>query len=70
MKLDFRIDFGYQYLYSRRHYHPVYVWDGSLSCEGGRIDKSFRLDYPVIRFGPGRRSGTAPRSPLRRRASA
>lgn len=53
MKLDFRIDFGYQYLYSRRHYHPVYVWDGSLSCEGGRIDRSFRLDYPVIWFGPG-----------------
>ena len=53
MKLDFRIDWGYQYLYSRRHYHPVYVWDGSLTCDGGRIEKTFQLDYPVIWFGPG-----------------
>lgn len=53
MKLDFRIDWGYQYLYSRRHYHPVYVWDGDISCRGGSIDKVFQLDYPVIWFGPG-----------------
>lgn len=53
MKLDFRIDWGYQYLYSRRHYHPVYVWDGQLRCEGGSIGKVFQLDYPVIWFGPG-----------------
>lgn len=53
MKLDFRIDWGYQYLYSRRHYHPVYEWDGSLSCAGGRIEQCWKLDYPVIWFGPG-----------------
>ncbi len=53
MKLDFRIDWGYQYLYSRRHYHPVFVWDGSLRCEGGRIERVFQLDYPVIWYGPG-----------------
>lgn len=53
MKLDFRIDWGYQYLYSRRHYHPVYVWDGSLRCEGGEIERVFQLDYPVIWYGPG-----------------
>ena len=53
MKLDFRIDWGYQYLYSRRHYHPVYVWDGNLSCQGGNVEKVFQLDYPVIWFGPG-----------------
>ena len=53
MKLDFRIDWGYQYLYSRRHYHPVYVWDGQLECEGGKIEKIYQLDYPVIWFGPG-----------------
>ncbi len=53
MKIDFRIDWGYQYLYSRRHYHPVYVWDGSLECEGGTLEKMFKLDYPVIWFGPG-----------------
>ena len=53
MKLDFRIDWGYQYLYSRRHYHPVYVWDGNISCQGGSIEKVYQLDYPVIWFGPG-----------------
>jgi len=53
MKLNFRIDFGYQYLYSRRHYHPQYVWDGTLTCEGGTVTDTFRLDYPVIWFGPG-----------------
>lgn len=53
MKLDFRIDWGYQYLYSRRHYHPVYVWDGNISCQGGSIEKVFQLDYPVIWYGPG-----------------
>lgn len=53
MILDFRIDWGYQYLYSRRHYHPVFLWDGSLECSGGTILESYRLDYPVIWFGPG-----------------
>ena len=53
MKLDFRIDWGYQYLYSRRHYHPTYVWDGELLCEEGKIASVFQLDYPVIWFGPG-----------------
>ena len=53
MELDFRIDFGYQYLYSRRHYHPQYIWDGGLTCEGGRIERSALLRYPVLWFGPG-----------------
>ena len=53
MKLNFRIDWGYQYLYSRRHYHPVYIWDGELSCEGGAIEKTYKLDYPVVWYGPG-----------------
>lgn len=53
MKIDFRIDWGYQYLYSRRHYHPFYHWDGKLECENGTIQKSYKLDYPVIWFGPG-----------------
>ena len=53
MKLNFRVDWGYQYLYSRRHYHPVYIWDGSISCDGGSIEKVFQLDYPVIWYGPG-----------------
>ena len=48
MKLDFRIDWGYQYLYSRRHYHPVYCWDGTLECTDGTIQKCWQLDYPVI----------------------
>ena len=53
MKLDFRIDWGYQYLYSRRHYHPVYFWDGFLECANGTIEETYQLDYPVIWYGPG-----------------
>ena len=48
MKLNFRIDWGYQYLYSRRHYHPYYHWDGHLECSDGVIEKVFQLDYPVM----------------------
>lgn len=59
-KLDFRIDWGYQYLYSRRHYHPVYLWDGSLECEGGRILESYQLDYPVLWYGPGQSAKETP----------
>ncbi len=50
--MNFRIDWGYQYLYSRRTYHPTYVWDGELDCENGKINKIFKLDYPVCWFGP------------------
>ena len=53
MLLNFRIDWGYQYLYSRRHYHPFYHWDGHLECSAGIIRKVFQLEYPVIWFGPG-----------------
>ena len=53
MKLDFRIEWGYSYLYSRRHYHPVYNWDGRLECNGGTIYNVYKLDYPVIWYGPG-----------------
>ena len=53
MRLDFRIDFGYQYLYSRRHYHATYLWDGELVVEDGEILKTYQLDYPVIWYGPG-----------------
>ena len=28
-KPDFRVDWGYQYLYPRRHYHSQYVRDGA-----------------------------------------
>lgn len=51
--LDFRIDWGYQYLYSRRHYHPEYLWSGSLTCTDGEILETWQLDYPVVWFGPG-----------------
>jgi len=53
MRLDFRIDWGYQYLYSRRHYHPIFEWDGHLECASGTILEVRRLDYPVIWYGPG-----------------
>ena len=53
MKLDFRIDWGYQYLYSRRHYHPFYLWDGKLTCDNGTILETYKLNYPVVWYGPG-----------------
>ena len=53
MKLDFRIDWGYQALYTRASYHPVFVWDGRLDCKNGTIEKSFHLAYPHVVFGPG-----------------
>lgn len=53
MRIGFRIDWGYQYLYSRRHYHPQFIWDGSLTCDNGYILHTYQLDYPVIFFGPG-----------------
>lgn len=46
MKLDFRIDFGYRHLYSSTHYHPKYIWDGSMSAENGEIKKIYALEYP------------------------
>ncbi len=52
MKLEFRIDFGYQYLYSRKHYHPEFVWDGTLEVDNGRIDEVYRLEYPYSWYGP------------------
>lgn len=53
MKLEFRIDWGYQYLYSRRHYHPFFKWDGQLEVKNGKLSQLFQLDYPVIWYGPG-----------------
>lgn len=53
MQLDFRIDWGYQYLYSRRQYHYTYIWDGSLSCTNGTILESYQLAYPALWWGPG-----------------
>jgi len=53
MKIDFRIDFGYQYLYSRKHYHPTFIWDGGITCENGEILNTYKLDYPYIWYGPG-----------------
>lgn len=53
MKLDFKINWGYKYLYSRRHYHPVYIWDGSLSLNEGEIENVYKLDYPYIWYGIG-----------------
>ena len=52
MKLDFRIEWGYQILYSRRHYHPFYCWDGKLECENGSLDKLALYHYPRSISGP------------------
>ncbi|MBQ8524202.1 MAG: hypothetical protein IJ457_06225 [Clostridia bacterium] len=53
MKLDFRIDWGYQYLYSRRLYHPTFIWDGDLTVDGGKIDEIYQLTYPYSWYGIG-----------------
>lgn len=52
IKLDFRIDWGYQMLYSRRHYHPIYLWDGRLACDGAQQMQISALDYQAPWWGP------------------
>ena len=51
MQVDFIINWGYQYLYSRKHYHPVFVWDGNISVKNGKIENVYKLDYPYIWTG-------------------
>lgn len=53
MELGFRVDLDYQYLHSRRHDHPRFVWDGHLECQGGQIESCWLLSCPVIWYGPG-----------------
>lgn len=53
MKIDFEITWGYKYLYSRRHYHPVYIWDGNLTLNTGEIENIYKLEYPYIWYGIG-----------------
>lgn len=60
MKLDFRIDFGYQNLYSRKLYHPVFVWDGSLKCDNGNITETYNLEYPYFIYGIGHSAKETP----------
>ena len=51
MKIDFTINWGYKYLYSRRHYHPIYIWDGNLTISEGTINNVYKLEYPYVWFG-------------------
>ncbi len=51
MKIDFSINWGYMYLYSRRHYHPTFIWDGNLSVSEGKINNVYKLEYPYVWFG-------------------
>ncbi|MGI8907982.1 MAG: hypothetical protein ACR2IE_16005 [Candidatus Sumerlaeaceae bacterium] len=50
--LDFRVDWGYAFVYSRRHYHPEYCWDGEIRCDGGQIDSVYQVEYPYTWWGP------------------
>ena len=52
MKIDFRVDWGYWMLYSRRHYHPIYKWDGYLECVGEHKLSLSLLTYPALWWGP------------------
>ena len=60
MKLDFRIDVGYQNLYSRKLYHPVFLWDGTLTCDKGAITESYMLEYPYFIYGIGHSAKETP----------
>ena len=51
MKIEFRIDWGYQFLYSRRQYHPIYCFDGHLEVENGQIISLRQLEYPYSWWG-------------------
>ena len=51
MKIDFSINWGYLYLYSRRHYHPTFIWDGNLTLNEGEIENVYKLEYPYVWFG-------------------
>lgn len=53
MKINFQINWGYKYLYSRKHYHPVYIWDGNLTLNEGEIENVYKLEYPYIWYGIG-----------------
>ncbi len=52
MLMEFNLDFGYRFLYSRRHYHPAYCWDGTIECTDGRIVALGQLAYPESFYGP------------------
>ena len=51
MRIDFRVDWGYVYLYSYDEMHPVYIWDGDLKCDKGEIAEIYQLDYPFSHYG-------------------
>ncbi len=52
MIIDFRIDFGYSMLYTRRYSHPICVWDGHMDCRHGKILRMYKLEYPFNYSGP------------------
>lgn len=64
MKLDFRIEWGYHFLYSNAQYHPTLCWDGGLTLEGGTIQEIYKLEYPRpvanLVFGPGQSAKETP----------
>ncbi len=57
MKLDFRIEWGYHFLYSNFNYHDEMIWDGRLTVDRGEIRETYLLEYPRpnihLHFGPG-----------------
>jgi len=52
MRIEFDLVFGYRFLYSRRHYHPEYRWDGTIECTDGEILSLGRRMYPESIYGP------------------
>lgn len=57
MTLNFRIEWGYHFLYSNFNYHDEMIWDGRLTVDRGEIRETYLLEYPRpninLHFGPG-----------------
>ena len=52
MKIEFVINWGYQMLYTRRLYHPVYCWDGKIESSNPEdVLELELLDYPFVWCG-------------------
>jgi len=46
--IRFRVDWGYEILYSRRQYHNLYIWDGHIEISEGKLVQLWKIHYPVL----------------------
>ena len=50
-QIEFRVEWGYTTIYSRRHYHPEYCWNGKIDCTAGIIRSVSQYKYPWVWLG-------------------